>query len=96
MTTSRPPRPTASAWSTGSCRARELQATLEEMAGRLAKGPTKAIWIAKWLTNRALDVDRATSLYDEAMGQELVTNTLDSKEGIASFVERRPAEFKGW
>jgi len=74
----------------------ELQATLEELAGRLAKGPTKAIWIAKWLTNRALDVDRASSLYDEAIGQELVTNTLDSKEGIASFVERRPAEFKGW
>ena len=74
----------------------ELQATLEAMAGRLAVGPTKAIGVAKWLTNRALDVDRATSLYDEAVGQELVTNTLDSKEGIASFVERRPAEFKGW
>ena len=74
----------------------ELQATLEEMAARLAQGPTKAIWIAKWLTNRALDVDRATSLYDEAIGQELVTNTSDMKEGIASFVERRPAEFKGW
>ncbi len=74
----------------------ELQGTLEELAGRLAKGPTKAIWIAKWLTNRALDVDRATSLHEEAMGQELVTRTLDSKEGIASFVERRPAEFKGW
>jgi 2-(1,2-epoxy-1,2-dihydrophenyl)acetyl-CoA isomerase len=74
----------------------ELQSTLEEMAARLAKGPTKAIWVAKWLTNRALDVDRATSLYDEAMGQELVSTTADSKEGIASFVERRPAEFKGW
>ncbi len=74
----------------------ELQATLEELAGRLATGPTKAIWIAKWLTNRALDVDRATSLHDEAMGQELLTGTLDSKEGVASFVERRPAEFKGW
>ena len=66
------------------------------MAGRLAQGPTKAIGMAKWLTNRALDVDRATSFHDEAMGQELVTHTLDSKEGIASFVERRPAEFKGW
>jgi 2-(1,2-epoxy-1,2-dihydrophenyl)acetyl-CoA isomerase len=74
----------------------ELQATLEEMAGRLAKAPTKAIWVAKWLTNRALDVDRATSLYDEAIGQELVTYTDDMKEGIASFVERRPAHFKGW
>jgi 2-(1,2-epoxy-1,2-dihydrophenyl)acetyl-CoA isomerase len=74
----------------------ELPSTLEEMAGRLAQGPTKAIGVAKWLTNRALDVDRATSLYDEAMGQELVTNSADSKEGIASFVERRTPEFKGW
>jgi 2-(1,2-epoxy-1,2-dihydrophenyl)acetyl-CoA isomerase len=74
----------------------DLQETLREMAGRLAQAPTKAIWVAKWLTNRALDVDRATSLYDEAIGQELVTYTEDMKEGIASFVERRPAEFKGW
>jgi 2-(1,2-epoxy-1,2-dihydrophenyl)acetyl-CoA isomerase len=74
----------------------ELRSTLEELAGRLAKGPTKAIGAAKWLTNRALDVDRATAFHDEALAQELVTNTLDSKEGIASFVERRPTEFKGW
>ncbi len=74
----------------------ELRATLVEMADRLAKAPTKAIWIAKWLTNRALDVDRATSLYDEALGQEIVTHTVDSQEGIASFVERREADFKGW
>jgi 2-(1,2-epoxy-1,2-dihydrophenyl)acetyl-CoA isomerase len=74
----------------------ELYATVSELASRLAVAPTKAIGVAKWLTNRALDVDRATSLHDEAMAQELVTNTLDSKEGIASFVERRPAEFRGW
>jgi 2-(1,2-epoxy-1,2-dihydrophenyl)acetyl-CoA isomerase len=74
----------------------ELQSTLEELAGRLAHGPTKAIGMAKWLANRALDVDRATAFQDEAMAQELVTNTLDSKEGVASFVERRPSEFKGW
>jgi 2-(1,2-epoxy-1,2-dihydrophenyl)acetyl-CoA isomerase len=74
----------------------QLQSTLEELATRLAQGPTKAIGIAKWLTNRALDVDRATAFQDEAMAQELVVHTLDSKEGIASFVERRPADFKGW
>jgi len=74
----------------------ELESTLEELAGRLAKGPTKAIALAKALTNRALDVDRATSLRDEAVGQEMVTHTEDSKEGITSFIERRPAEFKGW
>jgi 2-(1,2-epoxy-1,2-dihydrophenyl)acetyl-CoA isomerase len=74
----------------------ELMTTVNELATRLANGPTKAIGMAKWLTNRALDVDRSTSFHDEAMAQELVTHTLDSKEGIASFVERRPSEFKGW
>jgi 2-(1,2-epoxy-1,2-dihydrophenyl)acetyl-CoA isomerase len=74
----------------------DLPATLAELAGRLAQGPTKAIGVAKWLANRALDVDRATAFQDEAMAQELVTHTADSKEGIASFVERRPAEFTGW
>jgi 2-(1,2-epoxy-1,2-dihydrophenyl)acetyl-CoA isomerase len=74
----------------------ELHEALEEWAARLATSPTKAIGMAKWLTNRALDVDRATALHDEAMAQELITNTVDSKEGVASFVERRPAEFKGW
>jgi 2-(1,2-epoxy-1,2-dihydrophenyl)acetyl-CoA isomerase len=74
----------------------ELPAALEEWAGRLAQAPTKAIGVAKWLTNRALDVDRATSFFEEAIGQEIVTATNDFKEGIAGFVERRPPEFKGW
>jgi len=74
----------------------ELAATVGEWAQRLAAGPTKAIGMAKWLTNRALDVDRSTSFADEAMAQELVTHTLDSKEGIASFIERRASDFKGW
>ena len=74
----------------------ELQATVRELATRLAGGPTKAIGMAKWLANRALDVDRATSFQDEAMAQELITHTEDSTEGVASFVERRPSSFKGW
>jgi 2-(1,2-epoxy-1,2-dihydrophenyl)acetyl-CoA isomerase len=74
----------------------QLRGTLEELAGRLAQAPTKAIGMAKWLTNRALDVDRATSFHDEALAQEIVTTTLDMQEGVASFVERRPAAFKGW
>jgi 2-(1,2-epoxy-1,2-dihydrophenyl)acetyl-CoA isomerase len=74
----------------------ELAATVGELAARLAQGPTKAIGVAKWLTNRALDVDRATSFQDEAMAQELLTHTDDAKEGMASFVERRPSAFTGW
>jgi 2-(1,2-epoxy-1,2-dihydrophenyl)acetyl-CoA isomerase len=74
----------------------ELADAVRELAERLANGPTKAIGVAKWLANRALDVDRATSLQDEAFAQELITHTSDSREGIASFIERRPSEFKGW
>ena len=51
--------------------------------------------MAKWLTNRALDVDRATSFYDEAMGQELITNTEDSKEGIAELRRATASRVQG-
>jgi 2-(1,2-epoxy-1,2-dihydrophenyl)acetyl-CoA isomerase len=74
----------------------ELESTVRALAQRLAEGPTKAIGMAKFLVNRALDVDRSVALYDEAVVQELITHTEDSKEGIASFVERRPSAFRGW
>jgi 2-(1,2-epoxy-1,2-dihydrophenyl)acetyl-CoA isomerase len=74
----------------------ELEKTLGEWAGRLAKMPTRAIAFTKWLTNRALETDRAGSFWDEAYAQELVTRTEDMQEGRASFIERRPPEFKGW
>jgi 2-(1,2-epoxy-1,2-dihydrophenyl)acetyl-CoA isomerase len=74
----------------------ELEKTLTEWAERLARGPTKAIGFAKWLTNRALDSDRHGSFWDEAYAQELVNHTEDAREGLVSFVERRPPEFKGW
>ncbi len=74
----------------------ELPAAAAALAARLAEAPTKAIGVAKWLTNRALDVDRATAFHDEALAQELITYSADTQEGIASFVERRPPAFKGW
>jgi 2-(1,2-epoxy-1,2-dihydrophenyl)acetyl-CoA isomerase len=76
--------------------AAELEATVRGWASRLAAGPTRTIGYAKRLLNRSLDVDRATSFEEEALLVEAVTATEDSKEGVASFVERRPPEFKGW
>jgi 2-(1,2-epoxy-1,2-dihydrophenyl)acetyl-CoA isomerase len=76
--------------------AAELQATAKEWAERLAQGPTKALGFAKQLFNRSFDADRAGSFAEEAWFVELNTQTEDSAEGIASFVERRPPEFKGY
>ena len=65
-------------------------------AARLASAPTKAVSAAKYLTNRALESDRATALWDEATAQELVTGTEDCREGLTAFAERRPPVFRGW
>jgi 2-(1,2-epoxy-1,2-dihydrophenyl)acetyl-CoA isomerase len=75
--------------------AADLDATVGELAARLAQGPTIALGLAKRLLNRSLDVDRASAFFEESMAQELVTRTEDSTEGIASFVERRPPAFRG-
>jgi 2-(1,2-epoxy-1,2-dihydrophenyl)acetyl-CoA isomerase len=74
----------------------ELAAAAGDWARRLAQGPTRTIGFAKRLLNRSLDTDRATMFEEEAFLVEMVTATDDSTEGVASFVERRPTEFKGW
>ncbi len=74
----------------------ELAATASEWAGRLAHGPTRTIGFAKRLLNRSLDSDRATMFEEEALLVETVAATEDSAEGVASFIERRPSDFKGW
>lgn len=74
----------------------ELEATTRAWAERLAQGPTKTIGFSKRLLNRSLDADRATIFEEEALLVELVGHTGDSTEGVASYRERRPTEFKGW
>jgi 2-(1,2-epoxy-1,2-dihydrophenyl)acetyl-CoA isomerase len=74
----------------------ELQATVDELAGRLATGPSKAIAMTKWLVNRSHESSRHTAFDEESFAQEMVTGTADSAEGLAAFGERRAPEFRGW
>lgn len=74
----------------------ELLDAAKEWAERLASGPTKSYMFSKWLINRSLDVDRRTIIEEEAWAVELMTHTEDSKEGVASFVERRAPQWKGY
>jgi 2-(1,2-epoxy-1,2-dihydrophenyl)acetyl-CoA isomerase len=74
----------------------ELEVTLTEWAERLASMPTRAIGLTKELINRSFESSRHTAFAEEAWSQELVTGTEDSREGLMSFAERRPPQFKGW
>ncbi|KAA0235447.1 MAG: Short-chain-enoyl-CoA hydratase [Acidimicrobiales bacterium] len=73
-----------------------LAEAAREWAERLATGPTKAIGLAKWLINQSLDVDRQTMINNESWAVEVNTHTEDSREGVASFRERRQPEWKGY
>jgi 2-(1,2-epoxy-1,2-dihydrophenyl)acetyl-CoA isomerase len=73
----------------------ELMAATQTLAHRLASGPTQAIGLTKALIHRSLTVDLATSLELEAFYQAANARTEDAREGLMSFVERRPPSFKG-
>jgi len=73
----------------------ELTKTAREWAERLATGPTRALALTKQLVNASLDSDRATAFAAEAAAQEINMTTRDAQEGVASFVERRSAEYRG-
>lgn len=73
----------------------DVDTTSEELLRRLADGPTVAIG----LTKQALDYGQQATL-PQAMTQELFNlelscRTIDFKEGLAAFTQRRDPEFKG-
>lgn len=74
----------------------ELVAAVDALATRLAEGPTTAISLAKRMINKSLDTDRGNAFFEEAMAQEVNSRTEDSREGVKSFIERRPPQFKGY
>ncbi|MER5210129.1 enoyl-CoA hydratase-related protein [Streptomyces sp. NPDC002838] len=73
----------------------ELDKTARAWAERLAAGPTRTLALTKQLVNASLDTDRAAAFAAEAAAQEINMTTADAREGVASFVERRGAEFRG-
>lgn len=75
--------------------AAQLEATARQWAERLAGGPTFAIGLSKRLLNRSLQADLDTLFAEEAFTQALVANSDDMREGIKSFMEKRPPAFRG-
>ena len=72
-----------------------LQEAAREMARNIAQGPPIAIGISKMMIYQALETSLAVSSRLEFFGQDYSFNTEDREEGIRSFLEKRPPEFKG-
>ncbi len=73
----------------------QLEKVTMELAISFAKAPTKAIGLIKRALNKALASDLDSTLDYEAYIQEIAASTEDHKEGIAAFLEKRAAQFKG-
>jgi 2-(1,2-epoxy-1,2-dihydrophenyl)acetyl-CoA isomerase len=72
-----------------------LDATVDELAGRLSRGPTVALSMTKKLLNSAFTSSLVESLEAEAMAQAVNGVTDDTREGMLAFLEKRDATFKG-
>lgn len=68
---------------------------VQELAERLAAGPTKAMALAKRALNVAMDNDLETLLGHEAHMQEIAGRSADYKEGVSAFTEKRPPVYTG-
>jgi 2-(1,2-epoxy-1,2-dihydrophenyl)acetyl-CoA isomerase len=76
--------------------AASLDAAAESLLTRLAALPTSAVSFTKRLANASFEQGRSASFLAEAAFQELQSHSADSKEGMASFQERRPSNFVGY
>jgi enoyl-CoA hydratase/carnithine racemase len=73
----------------------QLQSATHELARKIADGPPVAIGISKMLIYQALETSLAVHGRLEFFGQDYSFNTEDREEGIQSFLENRPARFRG-
>jgi 2-(1,2-epoxy-1,2-dihydrophenyl)acetyl-CoA isomerase len=72
-----------------------LQARVVELATTYAVGPTAAIGMTKRLFARAARSTLDEQLSLEAQLQSAATKTVDFREGVAAFLEKRPPRFSG-
>ena len=73
----------------------ELDAFVDDWAGRLAAGPPIALAMSKRLLNNSLAVTMEEALDDEGLSQTVNFGTRDTVEAIKAFVEKRDPVFEG-
>ena len=72
----------------------EFEGRVDELARRLADGPTRAFGIAKSLLNMSAGVDRLDYHLDQELDHlSRIADGAEFKEGIEAFFEKREAQF---
>lgn len=73
----------------------QLMAGVQELAERLASGPTIAIRLMKQAVYRSLRMDFLSALDNVAGPMGVAFNTADHREAVRAFAEKRPPRFEG-
>jgi Enoyl-CoA hydratase/carnithine racemase len=73
----------------------QLDAVIKEHTDYFSQAPTKAIGLIKKMLNKSSHSTLEEMLDYEAYCQEIAGSTEDYKEGVAAFIEKREARFKG-
>ena len=66
-----------------------------DLAAQFASMPTRGIAMTKRLLDHAVTASLEDQLEREAQLQTAATKTEDFREGVAAFLEKRPAQFRG-
>jgi enoyl-CoA hydratase/carnithine racemase len=73
----------------------ELNDLVAKVAARLATGPAAALQMTKRMIQRELDMDFASALEGEMLGQALLLLGADHREFHAAWTEKRPPQWRG-
>jgi len=74
----------------------EFEAAVNKMATKLASMPTKGIGLTKMALNKSIICNDFTiQLGIEEHFQDVASQSLDHKEGVAAFLEKRKPTFTG-
>ena len=73
----------------------QLMPRVSEMAGAIASMPPVALRLAKGNLYSGMDANLLSQMHEELMANRICRETKDYAEGIAAFLEKRPAVFTG-
>jgi enoyl-CoA hydratase/carnithine racemase len=73
----------------------ELDAFVQDWAGRLASGPPIALGLTKRMLNESANRTLQQALEAEAMAQSITLQSKDTQDAFAAFLEKRDPDFRG-